>query len=47
MTARRKFAGGAKQREHLFDKADADAKPLGDCGNRVMALFIGINDALT
>lgn len=47
MPARRQFSGRARQREHLFDKADADAEPLGDGGNRVMALFVGSDDALT
>ena len=44
--ARRKCAGRARERKHLFDKADADAEPLGDGGNRVVSLFLGTDDAL-
>ncbi len=46
MWSRRKFAGGALEREHLFNKADADAEPLGDFGNRVAALFAGVDRTL-
>jgi hypothetical protein len=47
MPARREVAGRAREREHLFDEADTDTEPLGDGGNRVMTLLIGINDSLT
>ncbi|MBA3804234.1 MAG: hypothetical protein H0X14_00775, partial [Acidobacteria bacterium] len=46
MWARRKFAGDAREREHLFDKADADTKSLSDGGNRVVALFAGVDHTL-
>jgi hypothetical protein len=46
MPARRKFTCRAFEVQHLFDKADADAESLGKGGNRVVALFVGADDAL-
>ena len=46
MPAWRKFTRRAFEVQHLFDKADADAEALGKGGNRVMALFVGTDDAL-